>query len=524
MHKLTINPSTIHELLLKQTELLALDAFFKSQKEGNKHLWIMGETYNYSFHETEYSFTFSQSLIRRKRKKGKEGDRFDIVCPELLGEGGYGAVYPITGTLKFEINQPQLKPVHNKIVKVQFHDNDYPMSRAVSEYSSLAQANHLKVKPLVFIENEDKTQTSFIIMEKAKGISLETILDPKKRASISDSIPKLTTTKRLEITLAILRAIKTQVTDRNIVHRDLKPSNIMIDLKVSPPVVTIIDYGLALTNGAQDYRNVGTRAYRSPESFNKNPTYSAKSDVYEAGRVLSYLWGDLHSNYYFKKKATFDDIQKKSTNRALFSNPDICLFQYDKVTLKNCIFGMMNRNYLRRDTIDDAIEQLSHIKIEKYNLKKIQDFSQKELEQYEINLKNQFQLIQEKLMQLELKAIELRNRNNTEAADILSQLHEQLNLNTTLRMIKTDPTAIPDYKNFCFTTINDAKKTNILQTHRDIRWLLAEITTAIALLGIGYLAVVGVNYCMTGRFGLFAQTKSEQMVDEIQRSIDGITC
>lgn len=59
----------------------------------------------------------------------------------------------------------------------------------------------------------------------------------------------------------------------------------------------------------------------------------------------------------------------------------------------------------------------------------------------------------------------------------------------------------------------------MLQKHRDSRWIVAEIITAISLLGIGYLFALGINYKITGRLGLFSQTKSDQTVEKLRNSI-----
>lgn len=61
-----------------------------------------------------------------------------------------------------------------------------------------------------------------------------------------------------------------------------------------------------------------------------------------------------------------------------------------------------------------------------------------------------------------------------------------------------------------------------LQNHRDALWLVAELSTAILLLGVGYLFAFGINYYYTGRMGLFSQTRSEKLVEEMKSSVLGV--
>ena len=55
---------------------------------------------------------------------------------------------------------------------------------------------------------------------------------------------------------------------RNILHQDLKPGNLMLQ-SVSPPVVKIIDFGLAALREFRAFTNpvhiTGTFSYMSPE-------------------------------------------------------------------------------------------------------------------------------------------------------------------------------------------------------------------------------------------------------------------
>lgn len=86
-----------------------------------------------------------------------------------------------------------------------------------------------------------------------------------------------------------------------IIHRDLKPSNIIVArydaggdggpdrrLDARPPMVTLIDFGIARTwraGAGRDTFQMGTAGYAPPEQFGFGQT-DVRSDVYALGRIL----------------------------------------------------------------------------------------------------------------------------------------------------------------------------------------------------------------------------------------------
>ncbi|CEG56851.1 Dot/Icm T4SS effector kinase LegK1 [Legionella fallonii] len=510
--KLVINPLKIHKF--NPEHYNALYSFLS--EGGAEGIWSGYKDYEYTYGSIQYQFSFTQSLLKRKRKQGQEGARFEVYDTNQspIGKGGYGVVYPITGTIKFTSGAAQVKPGGCKVVKIQDHSQKNKVIEVKQEYKGLLLSGHLHPKPPIFIAGSNGAK-SYLIMDQAEGVSLEKILHPKKRGEIFEHISQFTVAKRIELTLALLNAIKKQVEEKKLVHRDIKPSNLIVDLNQSPPKVTVIDFGFNLKQGLQDYRKVGTRAYRPPESFVLFPRYSIKSDVYSVGRVLSYLWGDYYLNYYIPKDKDLDYIKNKSTNNDLFNTPTIkfVLTMDDQNKIRNHLNQMISIDSNLRPTLDESIRLFSQMNFQYYE--KLDQLNRSFFDQE--RLKQPLDRIRKQLIKLKEKEIDLRTRGYSNAADRMHHLVRELQINAELIANENDLVLLKGYKNACLAEIDAAKP--VLQSHRGIWWLIAEIVTAISLLGVGYLIAVGINYACTNKIGLFSQTKSEQLVDEVKESL-----
>ncbi len=82
----------------------------------------------------------------------------------------------------------------------------------------------------------------------------------------------------------------------------------------------------------------------------------------------------------------------------------------------------------------------------------------------------------------------------------------------------SDEAALNDFKKATPKLITDANQK--LGQHRQYwKYVLANLSLAIASLGIGYLAAAGVNKALHGHFTFFTVTKSKQLVDTLDQRI-----
>lgn len=100
-----------------------------------------------------------------------------------------------------------------------------------------------------------------------------------------------------EYAIGIIRQILLALEEahnKGIIHRDLKPANILVVREVEPPVVKLIDFGIATITERADASLSrtpngiirGTPAYMAPELFSGDKTATIETDLYAIGLIL----------------------------------------------------------------------------------------------------------------------------------------------------------------------------------------------------------------------------------------------
>ncbi|MCB0182561.1 MAG: serine/threonine protein kinase, partial [Anaerolineae bacterium] len=134
----------------------------------------------------------------------------------------------------------------------------------------------------------DESGIAYIATEYIDGQNLSQFV--RARGSLS-----------VETSLRIISDVARALADAHplgIIHRDIKPENILLGGPATPPdqafeFVKLADFGLAReidqTNSmaltrVQDF--IGTPTYMAPEQWGRDPTASARADVYSLGATL----------------------------------------------------------------------------------------------------------------------------------------------------------------------------------------------------------------------------------------------
>ena len=154
--------------------------------------------------------------------------------------------------------------------------------------------------------------------------------------------------------------------DNNIMHRDLKPANILLDDKIKPTKVIIIDFGVSIINTNNDNLAntiIGTPYFMCPELC-ENKKYSNKCDVWALGCILYEL-------VTLEKPFQAQNIQLLNYKISVGKYKEITnpLLDHDINIFKKIIRMCLNKNSMQRATIYDILNLPDiYYKISKYKI------------------------------------------------------------------------------------------------------------------------------------------------------------
>lgn len=334
--------------------------FFASQSQQGVKKWDANTTYRF-LDNTE--FTFTRKVIARSRKNGKKGLRYESISHKRKfgGEGGFGEVIRIQRTLAFYEDSYRVKKEgkdgKRRMVKFQRHEEKHnSLSVLNKEYDLSNRAGHLHIKPPTVVNDPSNPElsTSYTVLDQIPGCTLDKIIDRdingKHRLSIK---------QRLELSHALLAALKKQVTKKGIIHRDIKPENIIVHLG-SPIIVKTIDYGLSMDINKPDGQSPGTPMWAAPEVVTSPDSVSSKTDIYSMARVIALLWGN-YMGTYDHKKGLRGQLEQTTLPRhcllyGIFNNIK-GLHSNIQDDIKNTLLAMLAIDPNSRLSIDEAIQR-----------------------------------------------------------------------------------------------------------------------------------------------------------------------
>ena len=154
--------------------------------------------------------------------------------------------------------------------------------------------------------------------------------------------------------------------DNNIMHKDLKPANILLDDKIKPTKVIIIDFGVSIINKQNDNLAntiIGTPYFMCPELC-ENKKYSNKCDVWALGCILYEL-------VTLEKPFQAQNIQLLNYKISVGKYKEITnpLLDHDINIFKKIIRMCLNKNSTQRATIYDILNLPDiYYKILKYKI------------------------------------------------------------------------------------------------------------------------------------------------------------
>jgi WD40 repeat protein/serine/threonine protein kinase len=155
----------------------------------------------------------------------------EFVLRELIGEGGYGAVY--------RSEQPLLKrDVVVKVLHERRQDNEAAQDRFLREARLASQLRHPYAAHVYAFGVEHEEGLLWIAMELVQGITLDDWLETRGAMPLEQFVPFF------ECVAQVVQAAH----ERGIVHRDLKPSNMMVIESGGSLYPKLLDFGIAKMN------------------------------------------------------------------------------------------------------------------------------------------------------------------------------------------------------------------------------------------------------------------------------------
>ncbi len=210
-----------------------------------------------------------------------DGGRFRL--EELLGQGGYGAVFRAVQT---SMGRPcALKVLHTKFIEA-----DNVIGRFRAEARATSSLRHPNTVVIYDYGHDQQLGLFYIAMEFLEGSSLNAMIKQHKRLE-------------LDVTMKLVEQIAKSLQDAHdkaIVHRDIKPHNIMVVRQAGEPYfVKVIDFGIAkITQGdnlfegtremqlTQSGTMIGTPLYMAPEQIREGGQVDGRTDMYALGMCV----------------------------------------------------------------------------------------------------------------------------------------------------------------------------------------------------------------------------------------------
>ncbi len=195
---------------------------------------------------------------------------------EMVGEGGFGAVYRATQTVVG-------REVGIKIILPQYANEAEFIRRFEAEAQLVARLEHLHIVPLYDYWRDPSG--AYLVMRYLRGGTLKKSLEKGAWSA------KMTARLLSQIGAALTIAHR-----NGVVHRDVKPSNILLD---DDKNAYLSDFGIA-TQQAENNRTTsssgkvtGSAGYIAPEQINLQPV-SSRTDVYAMSIILYEMLTGAH--------------------------------------------------------------------------------------------------------------------------------------------------------------------------------------------------------------------------------------
>jgi serine/threonine-protein kinase len=214
------------------------------------------------------------------------GDVFatDFVINSVIGSGSMGIVY--RAARKSVGDEVALKLMHPVLAR-----DPKSVHRFAREARALIAVNSRHVARVLDTGHDELTEQPWLAMEIAQGVQLQQYVaecEPLSPAIAVDLLHQL---------FAALAAAHSA----GVVHRDLKPENIFVHAGETPPLVRVLDFGIAKSLGSETAFSTtpgqGTPLWTAPEHSRADDVPHPHADIWALGLLTFYI---LTGKIYWK--------------------------------------------------------------------------------------------------------------------------------------------------------------------------------------------------------------------------------
>lgn len=315
----------------------------------------------------ERLYYFVTNLPCQVRKHYESNVVSVINLDDRLGEGSSGSVYGILGTLKYryiESKRLHFEPdTMQRTAKLESSQkNEDALSRSVTDECKYMRGfSHLDARPPFTGRSKKLGFVSGFSARRMHGQLLEDFIYD----DVMVDQHAVDLKSRMQLSIALLKALKHQAHDRHLIHRDIKPGNIFNNRINNRWQINIIDYGISQFNDEINHRLAGTRAFCAPEIFKCQPCMG--SDIYSMALVLAMIWRDKNQLRFACQHGTVVlKLREKSEWHIIFDmfHGIEGLSESLKAAIALLLDRMVDKDPVNRPDIDECIYVFEQIYLE----------------------------------------------------------------------------------------------------------------------------------------------------------------
>lgn len=321
--------------------------FFHQQYKQGRQYWPAGTVVETK--DPKSSFVLEQMVFSRLPKNlDPDKPRFEYLA-ESIGSGQQGDVYKIDATLKQDHFRYRGKAGRLRAVKF----NAGAPEEAEREFQAWSKTPHGNPRKPALCGGKGQA----MVLDLMPGISLYDLVEPDAYNVIA--VDSFSVKNRLQLTLALLNALKEQVQDAGLVHMDLKPENIRVDMSSTPLGVYIVDFGSALPATELTSKTKTSYCYAPPERLLTGyGALTPKCDVFSIGKIIAQVWGVRSISFGHSPKTIIDQSCNNKNLVTLFTGMESSgLKSEDMGAIRAFLAMMLCPVVSARWSLDTAIEK-----------------------------------------------------------------------------------------------------------------------------------------------------------------------